>query len=146
MATLAPHSRSEHSGSFVSRLPRDKTPRDDDGRRVLVVDDHEDVASWMSDQVRGLGYVVAVAHFGCAALELAASFDPDIVLVDIAMPGMNGWEVARRLRDSDRVRRLIAVSALVDQVHLARSAAAGFETHLPKPLKLAELAALLRKT
>jgi two-component system, OmpR family, response regulator len=112
-------------------------------RRVLIVDDHEDLAVWIGDKIRALGHEVAIAYDGPSALALADEFQPDIVVLDIAMPGMNGWEVARRLRAGCRQPRLIAISALCDDAHQARSLAAGFEMHLRKPLKLAELAELL---
>jgi CheY-like chemotaxis protein len=114
-------------------------------KRVLVVDDQEDVALAIADELEMLGCEVALAHDGVSALEMIGTFRPDFVLVDIAMAGINGWEVARRARRlvCDEPPRLVAISAFGQDVHKARSAAAGFEAHLTKPLKLQQLAALL---
>jgi CheY-like chemotaxis protein len=110
-------------------------------KRVLVVDDHVMGAQALKRALTTLGCTVRVAHDGLSALEIAAEFRPEIVVLDIALPVLNGWEVARRLRSIPLFRRprLIAVSGLSDPVHRARSLALGFEHHFVKPYVLADL-------
>ncbi len=109
--------------------------------RVLVVDDHEDIAEWLADELVLAGYQTRTAFDGQTALELMQSFGPDVMILDIAMPGMSGWEIARRVRKLDLTTRprLIAVSAFDQDVHRERSTSVGFERHLVKPVKVQEL-------
>ena len=109
--------------------------------KVLVVDDHVDIAEWLADELSVAGYHVQTAHEGAVALEMALSFMPDVMIVDIALPGMNGWEVARRMRKLTvpSQPRMIALSAFQQDVHRERSCAAGFERHLVKPVKVQDL-------
>src|SRR4029453_18922594 len=67
--------------------------------RVLVVDDNVDAASMLAALVRQLGHDVVVVHDGSSALEAAEAYRPEIILLDLGMPGMNGFEVARALRE-----------------------------------------------
>src|SRR5688572_11268264 len=91
--------------------------------RVIVVDDNVDIAEWLADELSLLGYEVQIAHDGPRALELATAFEPDLMLVDIALPEMNGWEIARRLRKLELPKppHLIAISALHQDAHRERS-------------------------
>jgi DNA-binding response OmpR family regulator len=109
--------------------------------RVLIVDDHADIAEWLADELILAGYQAQTAYEGEAALELARTFGPDVMILDIAMPGMSGWEIARRVRKLDLTTRprLIAVSAFNQDVHRERSSSVGFERHLVKPVKVQEL-------
>jgi CheY-like chemotaxis protein len=113
--------------------------------RVLIVDDNEDSAESMLLLARSWGHEVAVANDGPAALTLALTFRPDIAMVDIGMPGMDGYEVARRLRKGspDRDLYLMALTGYgrADDVRLAR--AAGFDEHLVKPTNLDDLRRML---
>jgi two-component system CheB/CheR fusion protein len=86
-----------------------------------------------------------VAHSGAAALDLADSYQPDVVLLDIGMPGMDGYEVARRIRRQPRTAgaMLVALTGYGQENDLERSRAAGFNFHLVKPVDLASLQALL---
>src|SRR6185295_8624340 len=89
--------------------------------RVLVVDDHPDCALTFAEMIRALGHVVAVAHDGPEALALALEFKPATALVDIGLPGMDGFELGRKLRDSAGPSlRLIAVSGYGQETHRAR--------------------------
>jgi CheY-like chemotaxis protein len=92
-----------------------------------------------------LGYEVRTALDGLHALEIAARFRPRIAIVDIALPLMTGWDLARRLHALALFRkpRLIAISGYGDVRHRAESLSAGFEVHLVKPVKLAQLGQLL---
>jgi PAS domain S-box-containing protein len=103
--------------------------------RVLVVDDNVDAADTLADVLRKVGYEVTVAHDAPTALHIAAEFKPAIALLDIGLPVMDGYELARRLRSSlPEPPRLIAVSGYGADADLARSRAAGFEVHLGKPV------------
>jgi PAS domain S-box-containing protein len=106
------------------------------GCRVLMVDDNHDVATAMSRLMRILGHEVRVAYNGAQALELAESFRPDVVLLDIAMPQMNGYEVARALRSRSLSRNmvLVAVTGWGREHDQRRSAEAGFDRHMTKPV------------
>lgn len=104
------------------------------GRRVLVVDDNRDAAESLSDLVAMLGHSGEVAFDGPSALEKARAFHPEIVLCDIGLPGMSGYEVARALRaEHGPALRLIAVSGYAQPEDVRRAAEAGFDAHLAKP-------------
>ena len=105
--------------------------------RVLVVDDNADAADTLADVLRGVGYEVAVAHDAPQALDLAAKFCPSIALLDIGLPVMDGYELARHLREQLATPpRLVAVSGYGHDADLARSRAAGFDVHLGKPVQM----------
>jgi CheY-like chemotaxis protein len=110
-------------------------------RRVLVVDDNHDVTDTVGDVVRLLGHDVRTAYDGRAALAIAAEFEPDLVLLDLGMPGMSGYEVARALRarpDGDRVI-LVAATGWGQPQDRQATREAGFDLHLVKPAALATL-------
>jgi CheY-like chemotaxis protein len=107
--------------------------------RILVVDDNHDAADSMADALEELGYAVKVAHDGPAALTAAESFRPEIALLDIGLPVMDGYELARRLkdgRDAGKDLRLVAVTGYGLEADLRRSEEAGFAKHLVKPVDL----------
>ena len=110
-------------------------------RRVLVVDDNADAATMLEMLLRSLGHETRVAHDGARALRLAEEFRPEIVLLDIGMPGLDGYEVARRLRAMARERRLriVAVTGWGQEADRQRSREAGFDLHLVKPVDTTEL-------
>ena len=114
-------------------------------RRVLVVDDNRDAADMLAALLNELGATVRAVHAGDAALAALASFDPDVVLLDIGMPGMDGYEVARSIRAHPRHRDtvLIALTGWGQEQDLQRSRAAGFDHHLIKPPKIDQLRELL---
>jgi CheY-like chemotaxis protein len=106
-------------------------------KRVLVVDDNRDAAMTLAMMLSQLGHTVKVAHDGLAALEEARGFDADVALVDIGLPVMDGYEVARRLRQLDGSRmRLVAVTGYGQESDRRRAADAGFAAHLVKPVDL----------
>jgi CheY-like chemotaxis protein len=109
--------------------------------RVLVVDDHADGARSMCRLLRVLGYVAHQANDGLEGLAAAAEFRPDVVLLDIAMPKLDGYEVARRLRAEQwgKPMLLIAVTGWGQQSDKQRASDAGFDFHLTKPVDAAEL-------
>ncbi len=127
-------------------------PRRDSGagprgpRRVLIVDDNEDLASLMSELLQVHGHTVETAHEGRAALDLAATFEPDIALLDIGLPGMDGYELARemgKLRQGSI--RLIAITGYAQETDRHLSHQAGFSGHLVKPVDPATLARLIEE-
>ena len=116
--------------------------------RVLVVEDNVDAAESVALLMRMSSHDVRVAHTGPDGLEVAVAFRPQIVLMDIGLPGMDGHEVARRLRQHPGLKgvRLIALTGYGRESDLHRSQEAGFDHHLVKPvnpLKLLELLATL---
>ncbi len=113
------------------------------GSRVLVVDDNADAADMLKRALQTLGFVVEVAHDGPAALAQSQTFDADVALLDIGLPVMDGYELARRLRATCDGIRLIAVTGYGQESDRERSASAGFDDHLVKPIDLAELARAL---
>lgn len=114
--------------------------------RVLVVDDHVDSAAMLAELLNMHGQDVRTADNGPRALETAAEFQPDLVLLDIGLPDMDGYEVARRLREqpANRLTRLVALSGFGHQEALERSREAGFQHHLVKPVHLPALLELLQ--
>jgi signal transduction histidine kinase/CheY-like chemotaxis protein len=114
-------------------------------RRILIVDDSRDGGESLAILLRVLGAVVALAHSGREALECVDTFHPDVVLLDIGMPGMDGYEVARRIRANPENRdiQLIALTGWGQDEDRRRSVAAGFNHHLVKPADIEQLRQLL---
>ena len=112
-------------------------------RRVLVVDDNLDVARSFAIMVEKMGHQVEFAINGYAALQLAEKFRPEVVFLDLVMPGMHGFELARRLKQQfgDGVR-IIAITAHQEE-DKAKSAKAGCELHLLKPVEESVIESLL---
>lgn len=108
-------------------------------RRILIVEDETDSAQSLAILLRFDGNDAQVAADGPTALELARSFKPDVVVLDIGLPGMSGYEVAAALRQESRAK-LIAVTGYADE---GRAKEAGFHYHLIKPVGRADLIALL---
>lgn len=108
--------------------------------RVLIADDHEDTATSLSLLLERWGYSVQVASAGVVALERMESFWPDVVLLDIGMPVMDGYEVARRIRQLSRIHEarprphLVAMTAYGYGDAIRRVREAGFDSYLAKPL------------
>jgi signal transduction histidine kinase len=119
--------------SATARRPR---------KRILLVEDNHDTAMALKSGLEQLGYQVALAHDGPVALTVARSFQPDVALIDIGLPVMDGWELARRLREMrvpSRELHFVAVTALDRDADKKRSADAGFADHLVKPFDLTKL-------
>jgi two-component system CheB/CheR fusion protein len=114
-------------------------------RRLLVVDDNRDSAETLADLARIWGFEVDTAYDGLAALERAGEWQPALVFLDIGMPGLNGYEVARQLRQDRRfdATTLVALTGYGQEEDIERSRAAGFDHHLVKPVDLDKLEALL---
>jgi signal transduction histidine kinase/ActR/RegA family two-component response regulator len=160
--TVRAHSQGEGRGSeFVVELPlasgqrRDATPPDaavaatpsraGSRERVLIVDDNEDARVLLSEALSSLGYVVRTAGDGPGALRLAQEFAPQVALLDIGLPVMDGYELAERLRDSTPAHSLclIAVTGYGQSADRARALDVGFDAHVVKPLTLERLQQVL---
>jgi signal transduction histidine kinase/ActR/RegA family two-component response regulator len=117
-----------------------------DGLRALVVDDNKDAADTFAHVLRNEGVVSTVAYSGPQALEAVKAEHPPIVFLDLGMPGMDGFEVARRIRAAapDEHPVLVAVTGWGSDEDRRRSAAAGFDHHLVKPVQPERLRTLLR--
>jgi CheY-like chemotaxis protein/two-component sensor histidine kinase len=115
------------------------------GLRLLVVDDNEDAAEMLGQALALKGHHARVVHDGPAAIRAAEEFRPDVALLDIGLPVMDGYEVGERLRSLDGFQhlRLIAITGYGQDADRARSRAAGFESHLVKPIDLDVLDELL---
>ncbi len=150
------HSAGAGQGSeFVVRLPVVATPRPDPAasplwqpaprRRVLVVDDNRDAADSLSMLLRFMGLEARVAYDGHAALEAIRADRPAAVLLDLGMPGIDGFEVARRVRRDPELRdvMLVALTGWGQDEDHRRSQEAGFDHHLVKPVDQALLGEIL---
>ena len=110
---------------------------------VLVVDDNEDIRRSLSRLLKLVGYLAVVASDGPSALAVAAEIRPNVAVVDIGLPGMDGYELARRLRQEHPTMRLVALTGYGHPSAQVRSREAGFEAHLTKPIDIAVLQSLL---
>jgi CheY-like chemotaxis protein len=111
-------------------------------RRILVADDNRDALESLAMLLECGGHEVCKAADGAEAFELAASWRPDLALLDIGMPSLDGYEVARRIRAQSwgRSMTLIALSGWGQSEDMRRSTDAGFDLHLVKPLNMDALA------
>ena len=116
--------------------------------RIMVVDDNRDAADMLGILLRMQGHVVQVAHDGFAAVQMAPTFNPNVVLLDIGLPGLDGYAVAKQLRrlQSGRPLCLIAVTGYGQEEDRERSRAAGFDHHIVKPVEPSELSELLLRS
>ena len=116
-------------------------------RRVLVADDNRDAGDTLAMLLRLDGHDVHVATDGLEAVEVYQRVQPDVVILDIGMPGLSGHEVARRIRDlgSQHPVTLIAVTGWGQKADKDRAAASGFDHHFTKPVEPTVLSALLQK-
>jgi CheY-like chemotaxis protein len=159
--TVEAHSAGAGLGSeFVVRLPL--APQDDGaadrpglaqarpdtpfaGQRILVVDDNRDAADTLGLLLEADGADVRVVYDGRSALSMAESFLPSSVLLDIGMPGMDGYEVARRLRQDERFAslRIVALTGWGQDADRRQTRNRGFTHHLTKPVSLEDLHQIL---
>jgi signal transduction histidine kinase len=138
LPVIAGGARAPRSVADPARFPR---------RRILIVDDNCDAADTLGDLLGALGATVSVAHSGRTALHALDSFHPDAVVLDIGMPEMDGYEVARRIRSmpSHRDVLLIALTGWGQESDHHRSRAAGFDHHIVKPPDVEMLRTLLAR-
>ena len=114
-------------------------------QRALIVDDNVDAAILLAEALRQRGHAVHLAHDGKTAVEEAVLHRPDVILLDLGLPDLDGYEVASRLRGQAGLERsaIIAISGYGQAQYLTRSAEAGFSHHIVKPVDMAHLDALL---
>jgi PAS domain S-box-containing protein len=147
-----------HGSEFVVRLPvtheaaqpQPKTPPHDTcvttgARRVLVVDDNRDAAESLAMFLKLSGHETHIAHDGLEAVDKAAQLSPDIILLDIGLPKINGFEAARRIREQSQGKTLVlvALTGWGQDADRQKSREAGFNAHIVKPVDAAVLANLL---
>jgi CheY-like chemotaxis protein len=125
--------------------PLSATPAGPAGRRVLLVEDNDLVAYSLASVLRRAGFRVDVAHTGSAALEAAAARPPDVALVDLGLPDMDGYGLARLLREREGLRgvALVALTGCGGDDSRRRSEEAGFAHHVSKPVDPGELRRLV---
>ncbi len=144
---------------FIVRLPlipspdrsklksdlRHKHPARPDELRVLIVDDNMDLVIMLASSLRQVGYLVQSAYTGPDGLKLAQTWKPDVILLDIGLPGLDGYEVARRLRSHPQTKhaRIIAVTGYGRDVDKKLALEAGFDDHLTKPVDTNDLEKLM---
>ena len=117
----------------------DELPAVAAAKRVLIVDDNVDAAEALGEMLELMGYEVKTAHDAFAALELTPVFKPDICLLDIGLPVMDGYKLAARLRSESLVgdkTRIIAVTGYGQDGDRRRAREAGFDAHIVKPVSL----------
>jgi PAS domain S-box-containing protein len=149
-----------HGSEFVVRLPTigvpaalapsvpPSEPANPNGRRVLIADDNQDAAVSLSLLLQAMGHETRVVYDGLEAVDAAEAFRPDVVLLDLAMPKLDGYEAARRIaqRAWARSTSLVAVTGWGQDTDRQRTREAGFHQHLVKPVNLEALTRLLGDT
>ena len=129
----------------AATLPEAATDEVPFAQRILVVDDNRDAAETLARLLGLLGMEVEVAHDGIAAMEALPRFRPDILLLDLGMPKLDGYETARRMRETDEGRRvfLVALTGWGQEEDRRRSFEAGFDEHMTKPVQKSALQQIL---
>jgi CheY-like chemotaxis protein len=148
---LTYESVSPHGSRFIMRLPAASTnvPFEDANddhvpvavtpRHVMLVEDNSDARVMLQAALENAGHLVRVAPDGVSALKLAASFTPDVAILDIGLPGINGYEVARMLRARFASLRLIALTGYGQDSDAEAARQAGFDAHCTKPITVGQL-------
>jgi signal transduction histidine kinase len=144
--TVAASSDGQGLGAtFTMRLPTIEplhdtaadSPADSiDAKRILIVDDNADAADSLARLLEMEGHTTRSVYGSMAALESAGAFDPQVILLDIGLPGMDGYEVARRMRARGSKAQIVALTGYGQRDDQARSRDAGFDAHLVKPVDL----------
>lgn len=115
-------------------------------KRILVVDDNADAADMTAQMLQMYGLNVQVAYGGAEGLAIARSHRPSLIFLDIGMPTMDGYQVARAVRADHKLGdvKLVALTAWGDEQSRTKARAAGFDLHLTKPANIAELVKIAR--
>lgn len=157
--TIEAHSEGEGRGSeFIVRLPLltvspiQPTPKESkpariehpaSGTRILLVDDNHAASETLGKLLEFKGYSVRFTHDGTSTLHAAKEFDPHIIMLDIGLPDMSGYEVARELRERGNPATMIAITGYGQAEDKERSKDAGFDHHLTKPVGIADIEKIL---
>jgi len=114
-------------------------------RRIVVVDDNHDSTDSLAMLLELTGHEVIRSYDGDDAIEKACACQPDVMLLDLAMPKVDGCQVARRIRQHDGCKDtlLVAITGYTDDAHRVQAKQAGFDHYLIKPVEFADLSALL---
>jgi DNA-binding response OmpR family regulator len=114
---------------------------------ILVVDDNEDNANIIRDYLEARGYPISVAYNGDQAMQLFKSVNPTVVLLDVMMPGRDGWQVCREMKAdaSGRPLRIVMVTALQDWMDKRQALETGADDYVEKPFELAKLVAVVER-
>jgi PAS domain S-box-containing protein len=130
-----------------SPVPERRHPANVTPRRILVVDDNEDAGMLLGDMLRSVGHEVQVALDGPAALQTVQTFRPDVAILDIGLPVMDGYQLAAELQEClGRAVRLMAVTGYGQERDRDRALGAGFEAHFVKPIGLRNVLAAIEET
>lgn len=146
----------DKGSEFIVRIPLDDTviemPQEAEhpeiqhcSQRVLIIDDNVDIAEMFSDLLKAIGYIAEVAYNGPDGIVKAQVFQPEILLCDIGLPGMNGYEVARAFRADQGLKDifLVALTGYALPEDIEKAFEAGFDRHLAKPVELTTLEQML---
>jgi signal transduction histidine kinase/CheY-like chemotaxis protein len=147
-----------HGSQFVVRLPLVDAPQADEAPatlpteaaaplKILIADDNQDSARTLAILLRHAGHRIELAHDGAQAVAAAAEFQPDVALLDIGMPKLNGFDVCRRIRSEPwgKFMRIAALTGWGQEEDRRKSKEAGFDYHLVKPVEHAALLAILHE-
>jgi CheY-like chemotaxis protein len=110
-------------------------------KRILIADDDDDALAGLANLLTGMGHEVALAADGARAVEVAGQFDPEVVILDLGMPFVDGLAAARELRrlPSGHAMMLVALTGWGQPQHREMTQAAGFDVHLVKPISADQL-------
>jgi len=130
---------------LISSLDEESTAEKPQNYRILIVDDNKSCAITMMWTMEMLGHTAEMVVDGPTAIELAKSFQPDVVLLDIGLPGMNGYEICEAMHKDPVLQNtiFIAQTGWGQKEHRERSREAGFDYHLVKPIDITALKNLL---
>jgi two-component system CheB/CheR fusion protein len=130
----------------ASRRPADPVSSPGPARRILIVDDNRDAAQALCILLEADGHEVRVASDGASGLDMARAYRPEVVLLDIGLPKMDGYEIAKRIRSDPAMEGtvLVAVTGYGQMHDRARASASGFHHHLVKPVEFTALQEVLR--
>lgn len=118
------------------------------GMRVFIVDDNEESAILMAEALEARGHVTATSFDAATTLKFVSGFSPDVILLDIGLPIVNGYELAQKLRQMPELgsARLFAVTGYSQESYRKRAMECGFDRHITKPIELEVLDSLIRRT
>ncbi len=134
-----------HAFEEMDESPSSRTASSVTKRRILIVDDNRDAAMTLAMMLRATGSETRIAHDGLEAISLAEHFRPDVIVLDLGMPKLNGYDACRRIREQSwgKEMLLVALSGWGQEEDKRKSRAAGFDAHLVKPVEFSQLQQIL---